>query len=60
MQKPLKILTIEEIEQEPVCWLWKPFIALGKITLVQGDPGVGKSTSVLALAADVTNGTVPG
>jgi RecA-family ATPase len=33
---------------------------MGKITLIQGDPGIGKSTSVLALAADVTNGAVPG
>ena len=56
----LKIFTIEEIEQESVLWVWKPFIALGKISLVQGNPGVGKSTAVLALAADITNGTLPG
>ena len=60
MQKPLKILTIDEIEAEQGKWLWKPYIALGKICLIQGDPGIGKSTSVLALVADVTNGTVPG
>ena len=56
----LKILTIEEIEQEPVLWLRKPYIALGKITVVQGNPGVGKSTAVLAIAADITRGTLPG
>ena len=37
----LKILTIEEIESESVRWLWRPYIALGKICLVQGDPGIG-------------------
>lgn len=56
----LKILTIEEIEPESVMWAWKPFIALGKITIVQGNPGVGKSTAVLAIAADITNGALPG
>ena len=60
MDNDLKIFTIEEIEAEPVCWIWKPFIALGKITIVQGNPGVGKSTAVLAIAADMTRGTIPG
>ena len=60
MGKDLIIRTIEEIEQEPVLWAWKPFVALGKICLVQGNPGVGKSTAVLALAADITNCTLPG
>ena len=56
----LKLLTIDEIEQESVRWLWKPYIALGKICLVQGDPGIRKSTVVLALAADMTNGRING
>jgi len=56
----LKLLTIEEIEQESVNWLWKPYIALGKICLVQGAPGIGKSTVILALAADMTNGRITG
>ena len=60
MKPNLKLFTIDEIEQEPVCWLWKPYIALGKISLVQGDPGVGKSTAILALAADVTTGRIFG
>jgi hypothetical protein len=58
--KKLKLLTMDEIEHEEINWLWKPYIALGKICLVQGDPGIGKSTAVLALAADVTNGRVFG
>ena len=60
MNKNLKIFTIEEIEQESVLWLWKPYIAFGKICLVQGNPGVGKSTAVLAIAADMTTDTMPG
>ena len=60
MANDLKILTIEEIEQESVLWAWKPFIALGKICLVMGNPGVGKSSAVLAIAAGITNGAMPG
>jgi hypothetical protein len=52
----LKILTVEEIEAETVKWLWEPYIALGKITLVSGDAGIGKSTMLLAIAADLTRG----
>jgi MoxR-like ATPase len=54
----LNILTIEGIEQERVLWLAEPYIPLGKTTLVNGNPGVGKSTFVLAIAADMTNGAM--
>ena len=38
-----KILTLfSDISAVPVSWLWQPYIALGKITLLQGDPGCGK------------------
>ncbi|GHU39636.1 hypothetical protein FACS1894105_14400 [Clostridia bacterium] len=56
MEKELKLLTINEIQAEEVKWMWEPYIALGKITLVQGDGGIGKSTMLLAIAAAVTRG----
>ena len=37
-------------------WLWEPYIPRGKITIVQGDPGEGKSTLALQLAAAVSRG----
>lgn len=49
--KPLKIISMDEIEVKPVEWLWYPYIPLGKITIIQGDPGEGKTTIVLRLAA---------
>jgi archaellum biogenesis ATPase FlaH len=52
----LKIFTMEDIETEQVSWLWKPYIPFGKITIVQGDPGDGKTTMMLAIAAALTNG----
>ena len=50
----LKIHTFDEISEEKVGWLWKPYIAFGKITVIQGDPGNGKTTLALAIAALVS------
>lgn len=44
------------VQSEPVHWLWYPYIALGKITLLQGDPGDGKSTMMMRLIAAITKG----
>jgi hypothetical protein len=42
-------------------WLWPGRIPFGKLTLVDGDPGVGKSTMIVDLAARVTTGSpMPG
>ena len=38
------ITLYSEVRPSPVHWLWYPYIAAGKITLLQGDPGDGKST----------------
>lgn len=37
-------------------WLWYPYIAEGKITLLQGDPGDGKSTMIMHLISEITKG----
>jgi len=52
----LKIISMQEIETESVSWLWKPYIPLGKITIVQGDPGEGKTSMMSAIAAAITKG----
>lgn len=57
----LKIITMRDVETESVRFLWKPYIPAGKITIVQGDPGEGKTTMMLAIAAAVTTGSaLPG
>ena len=52
-----KLLTLySDVKSEPVRWLWYPYIAVGKITLVQGDPGDGKSTMMMNLIAELSKG----
>ncbi len=45
-----------EVKSEPVKWLWYPYIAIGKITLLQGDPGDGKSTMMMNFIAELSKG----
>ena len=49
-----------EIESQTVEWLWYPYIPYGKITLLQGDPGGGKSTMIMKLISTLsTSGCMP-
>ena len=60
-QTSAEIICLDDVEEEEVEWLWYPYIPLGKITLIQGDPGDGKTTVVLNLAADISTGrALPG
>ena len=45
-----------DVKAVPVKWLWYPYIAIGKITLLQGDPGDGKSTMMMHLIAELSRG----
>lgn len=56
MLEELKLINMEEIRTQEIHWLWKPYIPFGKITIIQGDPGDGKTTMILAIAAAVTRG----
>ena len=44
------------VQAQPVDWLWYPYIPCGKLTLLQGDPGEGKSTFMINIAALLTQG----
>ncbi len=52
----LKIISMEEVQSKEVNWLWYPYIPYGKITIIQGDPGEGKTTLALRLAALLSKG----
>lgn len=60
-EKEVEIIRMSDVELQEVNWLWKPYIPFGKITIVQGDPGEGKTTFALQLAAACTSGgALPG
>ena len=52
----LKMIKMSDIEAQEIEWLWYPYIAYGKLAIVQGDPGDGKTTLILNLAAKLTKG----
>lgn len=52
----LEITKASEIKVKSVEWLWYPYIPYGKVTILQGDAGDGKSTLILKLAAMLTKG----
>ena len=57
---PLEIFTAAQVEPKEVKWLWYPYIPFGKLTMIIGDSGDGKSTFALNLAAILTRGdTLP-
>ncbi len=52
----LQMIKMSEIQSQEVSWLWYPFIPYGKLTIIQGDPGDGKTTLVLNIAAKLSKG----
>ncbi len=52
----LKLIHMEDVVSKEVEWLWYPYIPYGKITIVEGDSGEGKTTLVLKLAAALSMG----
>src|SRR5262245_6555400 len=54
--KPIQEVCLNDVEEEPIDWLWKPRIARGTLTFVEGIEGEGKSTVLCGIAAAVTGG----
>jgi archaellum biogenesis ATPase FlaH len=52
----LKLIYMEDVQTREVNWLWYPYIPYGKITVIEGDPGEGKTTLALTLAALLSRG----
>lgn len=49
-------LSMKEVEREEFDWVWEPYVAKGELTIIEGDPGVGKSWLAQMLAITVANG----
>lgn len=56
MKNKLKLIKMSSVDVEDVKWIWYPYIPYGKVTIIQGDPGEGKTTFILALIGLLTNG----
>src|SRR5205814_3992185 len=52
----LKVVQLSTVKKEPVTFLWNSYVLQNKITLIDGDPSVGKTYMALAIAASVTTG----
>jgi putative DNA primase/helicase len=51
-----RMVRASDVKPKPIEWLWQGRIALGKLTLIAGDPGLGKSLLTIAMAAHITRG----
>ena len=52
----LKMIKMSDVQSQTVDWLWYPYIPYGKLTIIQGDPGDGKTTLILNIAARLSKG----
>ena len=52
----VKIIRMSDVELTPVDWLWKPYLPFGKLSVLQGNPGEGKTYFAMHLAAACTTG----
>ena len=55
-ESDVELICMSDIEARPINWLWAGRIACGKLTVIAGNPGLGKSQIMAALAATVTTG----
>lgn len=55
LPKSVPMICMNDVEQTEVDWLWYPYIPFGKLTIVQGNPGEGKTFFAMQLAAACTN-----
>lgn len=59
MSQESKILTLySDVKARSVKWIWYPYIPAGKITLLQGDPGDGKSTMMMHIISEISRGGI--
>ena len=47
---------MDTVERQPITWLWWPYIALGKLSMLDGEPGTGKGHVTTQLAASLSRG----
>ena len=48
--------SLDQVEEEEINWLWHPYLARGELTIVEGDPGLGKSYLVQMVSLAICDG----
>lgn len=48
--------SMADVEEEEIDWLWWPYLAQGEVTIIEGDPGVGKSYAMQMIAKAICDG----
>ncbi len=56
VQRTLYLQWGHEVVSQPVEWLWEPWLPRGMVIVLDGEPGVGKSSLMMDLAARITTG----
>src|SRR5262249_62197301 len=54
--EPIHVVTLADVKETSVSWIWPGWIPRKKIPILDGDPGLGKSTLLLDIAARVSTG----
>jgi hypothetical protein len=54
-----EVVTLADVQPREVEWLWPPYLPAGMLSMLSGDPGVGKTYAALAIAAALSIGRVP-
>ena len=52
----VELIRASELSPEPIEWLWREYLPRGKVTVLAGAPGTGKTTIAMKIAATVSNG----
>ena len=55
----IRLTRLSDVQPQSVDWLWEAYMPMGKITILAGDPGLGKSWSTLDIVARLTVGAEP-
>lgn len=55
-ERRLVFRSMDEVEEEEIDWMWYPYIAFGELTILEGDPGLGKSYLMEIVAMHICDG----
>jgi putative DNA primase/helicase len=58
--RTVQLTPFSEVRERAVRWLWRPWVPLGKVTVLAGPPGISKSMLTALCAAQVSTGTADG